>query len=84
MISGLICVGERTTHGGTIITGDATSIIGNRAMERSGDMTICLKCKGNLPILAGNGIITAPRGATPEQRLDDLSAVMKLVLKENS
>nr|WP_116309718.1 PAAR domain-containing protein [Cupriavidus taiwanensis] len=83
MISAHICVGDRTTHGGTVIAGDATSIIGNRAMARAGDMTVCPQCKGAFPILAGNAIITAPRGATPEQTLDDPSAVMKLVLKDN-
>ncbi|SOZ55907.1 Conserved hypothetical protein [Cupriavidus taiwanensis] len=84
MISGLICVGDRTTHGGTVITGDATSIIGNRAMARAGDMTICPKCKGTFPILAGNGIITAPNGVPYARHMDHTACGARVLASQDS
>ncbi|WP_092306302.1 PAAR domain-containing protein [Cupriavidus alkaliphilus] len=84
MISGLICVGDRTTHGGTVITGDATSIIGNRAMARAGDMTICPKCKGTFPILAGNGIITAPNGVPYARHMDRTACGARLLASQDT
>ncbi|MCO4864289.1 PAAR domain-containing protein [Cupriavidus sp. WGlv3] len=84
MITGLICVGDRTTHGGTVITGDATSIIGNRAMARAGDMTICPKCKGAFPILAGDGIITAPNGVPYARHMDRTACGARLLASQDS
>ncbi|SOZ14237.1 Conserved hypothetical protein [Cupriavidus taiwanensis] len=84
MISGLIRVGDRTTHGGTVITGDVTSIIGNRAMARAGDMTICPKCKGTFPILAGNGIITAPNGVPYARHMDRTACGARLLASQGT
>ncbi len=84
MISGLICVGDRTTHGGTVITGDAISIIGNRAMARAGDMTICPKCKGTFPILAGNGIINAPNGVPYARHMDRTACGARLLASQDT
>lgn len=45
--------GDRTTHGGTVITGDGTFIIGGKEVARVGDQVICPRCKGTFPIVTG-------------------------------
>lgn len=41
-----IVMGDRTTHGGTVISADLTSTIHGKAMARVGDSVVCPKCKG--------------------------------------
>lgn len=65
-----IVVGDKTTHGGTVITGDMTSSMYGKAMARSGDMTVCPKCKGTFPILKGNGIVADGAGNTYARHMD--------------
>nr|WP_297354499.1 PAAR domain-containing protein [uncultured Caldimonas sp.] len=49
----LIVLGDRTSHGGAVITADTTSDISGKYMARVGDLTVCRKCKGIFPIKAG-------------------------------
>ena len=49
----LVVLGDRTSHGGTVITADTTSDIFGKYMARVGDLTVCRKCKGIFPIKAG-------------------------------
>jgi uncharacterized Zn-binding protein involved in type VI secretion len=49
----LICMGDRTSHGGTVISGDMTWDINGKAVARVGDSTVCPKCKGIFPITTG-------------------------------
>lgn len=65
-----VLVGDQTTHGGTVVTGDMTSSMYGRAMARSGDMTVCPTCKGAFPILKGNGIVVDGAGNTYARHLD--------------
>lgn len=48
-----IVMGDRTTHGGTVISADLTSTIHGKAMARVGDMVVCPKCKGVFRINTG-------------------------------
>lgn len=49
----LIVLGDRTSHGGTVITADTTSSIYGKYMARVGDLTVCRNCKGIFPIKSG-------------------------------
>jgi uncharacterized Zn-binding protein involved in type VI secretion len=48
-----IVLGDKTDHGGTVISGDFTFIINGKSVARVGDMTVCPKCKGTFPITTG-------------------------------
>lgn len=57
-------MGDKTSHGGTVISADLTFEIHGKNVARRGDMTVCPKCKGKFPITsapddlfdaAGNG-----------------------------
>ena len=65
-----IVMGDKTSHGGTVITGDITSTMYGKAMTRSGDMTICPKCKGAFPILKSNSIVVDGEGNTYARHMD--------------
>ena len=49
----LIVLGDKTSHGGTVISADMTSTINGRAMARIGDRVACRKCKGVFSIVSG-------------------------------
>lgn len=60
----LIVMGDKTSHGGTVISADLTFDIHGKNVARFGDMTVCPKCKGTFAITsapddlvdgAGNG-----------------------------
>lgn len=46
MIRHFITLGDKTSHGGTVISADLTSSIHGKYMARVGDMVVCPKCKG--------------------------------------
>ena len=46
-------MGDKTSHGGTVIGGDPTFTILGKAVARIGDMTSCPKCKGTFAIKSG-------------------------------
>lgn len=49
-----IVVGDRTSSGGTVITGSPYTDINGMAVARVGDMAICLKHGGPSPIVTGD------------------------------
>lgn len=49
----LIVLGDKTSHGGTVITADTTCDLYGTYMARMGDLTVCRKCKGIFPIKSG-------------------------------
>jgi len=49
----LIRMGDRTSHGGTVISGDMTWEVHGKAVARVGDLTVCPKCKGVFAITSG-------------------------------
>ena len=85
MLSGqpFIVVGDKTTHGGTVITGDMTSTMYGKAMARSGDMTICPKCKGVFPIIKGNGIVVDGEGQTYARHMDRTACGANLLASQS-
>lgn len=48
-----IVVGDTTSHGGRVITGDFTTDVNGKAVARVGDMTVCPRCKGTFRIKTG-------------------------------
>src|ERR1700760_3193608 len=53
MSQAFICVGDKTDHGGTVITGNATFDLHGKKLAQVGDLTTCPKCKGVFPITTG-------------------------------
>lgn len=54
----IVRMGDRTSHGGTVISGDLTWTINEKAVARVGDLTVCPKCKGIFPITEGADDLT--------------------------
>lgn len=49
----VVCKGDRTTHGGTVIEGDELRTCNGRAIATLGCMTACPQCRGKFPIIEG-------------------------------
>lgn len=49
----VIRIGDRTNHGGVVVTGDQTLNVFGKPAARKGDMTTCPRCKGEYPIVEG-------------------------------
>lgn len=49
-----IVLGDRTSHGGTVLEGDPTATINGKPVARVGDKVSCPKCKGVFPITSGD------------------------------
>lgn len=49
----MIVMGDKTSHGGTVITADLTCEINGKHMARVRDMVVCPKCKGIFAIKTG-------------------------------
>ncbi|WP_426400514.1 PAAR domain-containing protein [Ralstonia sp. R-29] len=74
-----IVVGDKTSHGGIVITGDGTSSMYGKPMARSGDMTVCPKCKGTFPILKSSSIVVDGVGNTYARHMDKTSCEANLL-----
>lgn len=58
----LIVIGDKTSHGGTVITCSQLSFTDGKGWARVGDMVSCPRCKGVFPIAQGdNGFRTEGR-----------------------
>ncbi|WP_371765090.1 PAAR domain-containing protein [Massilia sp.] len=58
----LIVIGDKTSHGGTVITCSSISTTNGKGWARVGDMVSCPRCKGVFPIAQGdNGLRTEGR-----------------------
>jgi uncharacterized Zn-binding protein involved in type VI secretion len=49
-----IVIGDKTSHGGTVISADFFCCINGKAMARVGDQVVCPRCKGVFPITQGD------------------------------
>lgn len=78
-----IVVGDKTNHGGTVITGDGTSSMYGKAMARSGDMTVCPKCKGTFPILKSSSIVVDGAGNTYARHMDKTACGAHLLASQS-
>lgn len=49
-----IIVGDRTTHGGIVLTGSSTMLVEGKQIAKIGDLVHCPKCNGTFPIIEGS------------------------------
>jgi uncharacterized Zn-binding protein involved in type VI secretion len=54
MISGIVCVGNLTDHGGTVLDGIMGADLNGRLMTGLGHLVACPKCQGVFPLVEGN------------------------------
>lgn len=57
MSQGLIVLGDKTSHGGTVISCAPTSNTLGKGWARIGDMVACPRCKGVFPISQGDATL---------------------------
>jgi len=53
-LKALIVIGDKTSHGGTVITCSQFSFTAGKGWARVGDMVSCPRCKGVFPIVEGD------------------------------
>lgn len=75
----LIVIGDKTSHGGTVITADLTFDINGKFVARVGDMTVCPKCKGTFPITSGAGDLVDCSGSAYARHMDSTACGAKLI-----
>lgn len=51
---GIIRLGDKTSHGGQVISASDTFTVLGKAVALNGDTTFCPKCKGTFPIQVAN------------------------------
>lgn len=76
-----ITVGDKTSHGGTVISGDAGFLLHGKLVARVGDMTVCPKCKGTFPISSGTSDMTST-GQAPAREGDRTACGATLIASQ--
>jgi uncharacterized Zn-binding protein involved in type VI secretion len=54
MVNGIVCVGNLTDHGGTVLDGIMGTDLHGRQMTGLGHLVACPRCQGVFPIVEGN------------------------------
>lgn len=67
----IVRIGDKTTHGGTVVSGDQTYIVHGKQVARVGDKVACPTCLGVYPIVSGASNVFS---RTPIARHDDVTA----------
>ena len=75
----LIVMGDKTTHGGTVISADVTFDIHGKYVARVNDMTVCPKCKGTFPIISGAEDMKDEAGNAYARHMDSTACGAKLI-----
>jgi uncharacterized Zn-binding protein involved in type VI secretion len=75
----LIVMGDKTSHGGTVIGADLTFDINGKNVARIGDMTVCPKCKGIFPITSGPSDLVDGSGQGYARHLDSTACGARLI-----
>ena len=47
---GVIRIGDKTDHGGTVLSASSGTVVMGKPAALQGDMTLCPKCKSTFPI----------------------------------
>lgn len=76
-----ITVGDKTSHGGIVISGDAGFLLHGKLVARVGDMTVCPKCKGIFPISSGASDMTST-GQAPAREGDRTACGATLIASQ--
>lgn len=77
-----IVLGDKTSHGGTVISGDFTSTVHGKAMARTGDQVVCPLCKGVFPIVEGDPSFTDEAGAHYARQGDKTACGASLIASQ--
>lgn len=72
-------MGDKTTHGGTVISADLTVEINGKYVARIGDMTVCPKCKGTFAITSGPSDLMDSAGNGYARHMDSTACGAKLI-----
>ncbi len=72
-------MGDKTTHGGTVISADVTFTINGKNAARVNDMTVCPKCKGTFPITSGADDMKDAMGNAYARHMDSTACGAKLI-----
>ncbi|MQA40675.1 PAAR domain-containing protein [Rugamonas aquatica] len=75
----LVVIGDKTSHGGTVISADLTFAIYGKATARVGDMTVCPKCKGTFAITSGASDLLDGYGKGYTRHMDTTACGAKLI-----
>lgn len=75
----LIVIGDKTSHGGTVITADMTFDIHGKYVARLGDMTVCPKCKGTFAITSAPDDLVDGAGNGYARQLDKTACGATLI-----
>ncbi len=74
-----IVVGDSTTHGGTVLAGDAVFLADGKPVARVSDPVACPKCKGVFPIVSGAGNLIGSNGQRVARHGDATSCGATLI-----
>lgn len=74
-----VVLGDKTSHGGTVISADFTSDINGRYMARVGDKVVCPKCKGVFAIKAGAPDVVDGQGLGYARHMDTTDCGARLI-----
>ena len=74
-----IVMGDKTSHGGTVIGADFTSDIHGKYMARVGDMVVCPKCKGVFAITSGASDMVDGEGRGYARHMDTTACGSRLI-----
>lgn len=78
----IIRYGDRTTHGGTVVSADPTYTIYGKNVARVGDLVVCPRCKGSFPIVSGAPTVWSGQNVA---RQDDMTACgAKLIASQST
>lgn len=54
MAQPIIVIGDKTSHGGTVVAASSTMTINGKPAACVGDMVVCPHCKSSYPIASGD------------------------------
>ncbi|MDR9839700.1 PAAR domain-containing protein [Herbaspirillum huttiense] len=74
-----VVMGDKTSHGGTVISADLTSSIHGKYMARVGDKVVCPKCKGVFAINSGAPDMADGEGRAYARHLDTTECGARLL-----
>lgn len=74
-----IVLGDKTSHGGTVISADLGSVVHGKAMAPVGDRVVCPRCKGVFAIRSGAPDVLDATGRGYARHLDTTDCGARLL-----
>jgi len=84
MSRAFVVMGDKTTHGGTVISADLTSYLHGKAMARVGDKVVCPRCKGIFAINSGAPDMVDGEGRGYARHLDSTDCGARLIASQGT